>query len=255
VKTPERVEWAVVEEADGVSFRWGYAEEDLVAEWPGILTLRATRSGELKALRPAPGASDDLVEKTRLGVATAFLRAQRRQHALHASAVAWQGNALVCVGPSGLGKSTMAERMCLRPGVELVADDTATIEFVPDGQVHVVPSESAIWLAKEGSGAKEPMRPSRAAQHPAALRYVVSLVFDAAAPSLELRHLRGGDAVSALLPSLVRFEKTSALWARELDFLSELVKHGRVVQARRSYDVPADAVADALVDLLTGEAP
>jgi hypothetical protein len=254
MKAPQPVRWILVEEQDGVAFRWGYCGEDLVAEWVGVLSLRATRSGELKGLQPAPGAPRDLVEKTRLGVATAFLLAQRRQHALHASAVAWRGKALVCVGASGLGKSTMAELMCRHSGVELLADDMAALELIPGGGVLVAPSESAIWLATRGSGAKGPVSSPRQAEEPTALMCIVSLVFDDAARSLELLDLRGGDAVSALLPSLVRFEKTSALWARELDFLGELVSQGRIVQATRSHDVPADAVATALLRLLIGGA-
>jgi hypothetical protein len=254
MKAPQGIDWTVVEGQDGVAFRWAYCGEDVVAEWAGVLSLRATRSGELKALQPAQGASGDLVEKTRLGVAAAFLRAQRCQHALHASAVAWQGKALVCVGASGLGKSTMAERMCRHSGIQLLADDMAAIELVPGGGVRVAPSESAIWLAKQGSGAKQPISPLRQAEEPTALLAIVSLVFDAAAPSLELLELRGGDAVSALLPSVVRFEKTSELWARELDFLGQVVSQSRIVQAKRSHDFPADAVATALLGLLTGEA-
>jgi hypothetical protein len=56
-----------------------------------------------------------------------------------------------------------------------------------------------------------------------------------------------------LLPSLVRFEKTPALWARELDFVSQIVAQTRVFQATRSFDVPADRVADALLGLFARE--
>ncbi len=255
MKTPRHIDWAVVEEQDGVAFRWGYCGDELVAEWKGVLSLRATRNGELKALQPAPGAPDDLVEKARLGLVTAFLRAQRHQHALHASAVAWEGKALVCVGASGLGKSTMAERMCRRPGVRLLADDTAVIELIPGGGVRVAPSESAIWLAKRGSGAKEPVSSPRKAEQPTALVCIVSLVFDDAARALELLDLRGGDAVSALLPSLVRFEQTSSLWARELDFMGRLVSQSRLVRATRSRDIAAATVADAMLGLRMREAP
>jgi hypothetical protein len=254
VTAPQQVYWTVVEERDGVTFRWGFCGDDLVAEWSGIMSLRATRSGELKALQPAPGAPSDLVEKTRQGSATAFLRAQQRQHALHASAVAWEGKALVCVGASGLGKSTMAERMCRHPGVELLADDMAAIELAPGGGAYVVPSESALWLAQQGSCVKKPVNPPRHAVLPTALRCIIALVLDDAARSLELRDLRGGNAVSALLPSLVRFERTSALWARELDFLSQLVSQARIVQARRSHDIHADELAMALLTFLTGGA-
>jgi hypothetical protein len=248
------VDWTVVEDASGSTFRWGYEGDDLVAEWMGVLTLRATRTGELKALQPVPGAPEDLVEKTQHGVATAFLRAQQHQHALHACAVAFEGKALVCVGASGLGKSTMAARMCRHPGVELLADDMAEIEILPGGEVRVLPSEAAVWLATSSSLAKAPVRSSRAATSPAALQCVVSLVFDKGAPNLELREIRGADAVSALIPSLVRFEQTSSLWARELAFIGQLTSRGRVVEARRSHDFAADTLADALLRLLEGKA-
>ena len=247
--TAGRVDWTVVDDA----FRWGYEGGDLVAEWMGILTLRATRTGELKALEPAPGASHELVEKTRHGMATAFLRAQRQQHALHASAVAYQGKALACVGASGLGKSTMAERMCRRPGVELLADDMTELEVLPGGELGVLPSETAVWLATDPAMAKAPLRSSRAATSPAALRCIVSLVFDDDIPNLELRELRGADAVSALVPSLVRFEKNPSHWARELALIGQLVSQSRMVEARRSRDLEADAVSKALLRLLEGE--
>jgi hypothetical protein len=187
-------------------------------------------------------------------VATAFLRAQQQQHALHACAVAFEGKALVCVGASGLGKSTMAARMCRHPGVELLADDMAEIEILPGGEVRVLPSEAAVWLATSGSLAKAPVSSSTPATSPAALRCIVSLVFDEDAPNLELREIRGADAVSALIPSLVRFEQTAALWARELSFIGQLVAQGRVVEAKRSHDLAADTVADALLRLLGGKA-
>jgi hypothetical protein len=244
----------VVEEARGLTFRWGYAGEELVAEWAGVLVLRATRNGDLIDLQAVPGASRELVEKTRVGVATAFLRAQRHQHSLHASAVALEGNALVCVGASGLGKSTVAERMCRHAMIKLLADDIAAIELVSDSGVHVLPSESSVWLETDNSTGKAPVKMPRTAERPSVLQCIVSLVFDAAAPGLELREVRGANAVSALLPSLVRFEKTAALWTRELDFVARLVSQCRVVQATRSRDVDADAVAHALLPLLAGDA-
>jgi hypothetical protein len=253
MKTPGHIDWTVIEEQDGFAFRWGYSGEDLIAEWKGILSLRATRSGELKALQPVPGAPVDLVEKTRLGVATAFLHAQRHQHALHASAVALRGKALLCIGASGLGKSTMADRMCRRSGVELLADDTAVVEFLPRFGLQVPPTEPAVWLVPQGFTAKTPAQPSRVAERPATLVCIVSLVFDAAARVHELREIRGVEAVSALLPALVRFEKTSALWERELEFIGHLCAGSRVVQARRSREVAPDTLAAELARLLEEE--
>jgi hypothetical protein len=148
----------------------------------------------------------------------------------------------------------MAARMCRHPRVELLGDDTTGIAVLPGGGLQVLPSESAVWLAIEGFTAKAPVRASLAAERPAALLGIVSLVFDDAAQVLELRDIRGGDAVSALLPSIIRFERGAPLWARELDFIGRLVSQCRVVQATRSRDVAADTVAEELIRLLVPEA-
>jgi hypothetical protein len=144
--------------------------------------------------------------------------------------------------------------MCRRNGVELLADDTTEIDVLPHGWLQVLPSESAVWLTREGPEAKVPVRSCPVSKQPAALRCIVSLVFDDAARGLEVREIRGESAVAALLPSLVRFERTSALWARELAFMAQLVSQSRVVEARRSHDVAADTVAEALLELLVEKA-
>jgi hypothetical protein len=253
VKVSRLVEWVVSEREGDVFFRWGYSEGDLVAEWGGLLTLRATRSGELKDLRAVPGASSDLVEKARHGVARAFLRAQRKQHSLHGSAVAWEGQGFVCVGASGLGKSTMAYRLCRRPGVELLADDITAIEVVPGHDAQVAPTERALWLATDRPGHKAPVAVSQVAPAEVPLRWIVSLAFDEGVSDIEVRDLRGGDAVAMLLPSLIRFERTAEQWARELEFLGGVVSHCRIVQLTRSRRSIVDDVAQALFALLTGK--
>lgn len=253
MKTTLPVDWRVSEREGGLSFRWGTCGEELVAEWGGVLTLHATAAGQLKSWEGVAGASEDLVEKTRRGVATAFLRALRQQHSLHASSVAWDGVALVCVGDSGAGKSTVAERLCRREGVELLADDTAAIDLPADGgALHVVPTESTLWLASDASEGKTADRSRHAARGPVALRWVAALAFNDS-HMLEVRELRGADAVAALLPSLLRFQRTEGQWERELDFVSRLVAQCRVLRATRSRDVTAEAVADALQQLAERE--
>jgi hypothetical protein len=252
--TPDAVKWAVVEHLNGMTFRWGYCGEDLVAEWSGVLSLRATPDGEIKTLQVAPGAPDDLVEKLRHGAASAFLRARKHQHALHASAVARQGKALVCVGASGAGKSTMADRMCRYDGVALLSDDTTGVTVSSGGGLEVLPTEAVVWLVGDGPLGKAP-RPRRAADRPAPLAWIVALAFDDAAPGVLLREIKGADAVAVVLPALTRFEKAPALWAREFEFVSRLVRQCRVMQATRSNEVAADDVAEALIRLMSGGTP
>ena len=254
VNVDQPIEWIVSEsENGGTVFRWGYSGLDLVAEWEGLVTLRATRDGELKAIRYVPGIPEDLINKTRQGSVAAFLRAQRQLHTMHACAVSLEGRALMCVGASGMGKSTMAERLCRYPGVELLADDMAAIELLPGSGAQVRPSESAVWLATDGSEAKEPVKSTRMAARPGVLQGIVSLVFNDASSQLELLELRGADAVSALLPSFVRFERSAALWTREFDFVAHLVSHSKILRAIRSREIAAETVAEALLRFLAGE--
>jgi hypothetical protein len=244
-----RVDWNVVEGENGPSFRWGYLGDEIVAEWSGLLSLRATRTGRVKAVQPAPGAPRELVEKALRGVAAAFLRARSNQHALHASAVAYRMRALVCVGASGMGKSTMAECMCRRSGAEVLADDVAYLDVLPAGGVQVAPSESAVWLETRGSSEKMAVKITSAAERATPLGCIVALAFDASAQKPEISELRGGDAVSALLPALIRFEKTTDLWERELDFVAHLIANGRVYRAVRPDHCTPDVMANALLAL------
>jgi hypothetical protein len=246
----DSINWVVHEVDDSTFFRWGYVDGDVVAEWEGLMTLHATRSGDLKSLQTSPGISPQHVEKVRNGIAAAFLRAQRKQHSLHASAVAWEGQALVCVGESGLGKSTTAYRMCRQPDFELLADDITGIELAPAFGAQVVPTEAVVWLMNDPSGDKAPATVPRVAQDPVPLRLIVCLATGDRSSGLELRDLRGGDAVSELLPSLIRFEKSAQQWTRELDFLDRVVSQCRIVQLTRSRDADVDTVANALLGLM-----
>jgi hypothetical protein len=244
------VDW-IFSESDGESsFRWGYANDDVIAEWGGILSLRASRNGELKALFPYPGASQDRVEKTRRGRVNAFLRARRHQPSLHASAVSMHGRALLCVGDSGLGKSTAAERLCHHPGVALLADDTASIEILPGGALEVQPTESSVWLSSGSSLNKRSFGLVSIAIGPAVPSCVVALAFDCSATDVRVSELRGANAVEALLPSIIRFDTDPLRRTGELEFLDLLISQTRVLRVSRSEDVSADLVAKVLLKLL-----
>jgi hypothetical protein len=243
------VDWVVSTSEEGLAFRWGYAGDDLVAEWEGIVAIRATRSGELKALDASPRASKEVVEKTRRGAVTAFLRAQRKQHSLHASAVVLRGAGLACIGASGAGKSTLADYLCREHDAALLADDIAAIDLVAGRGVAILPTERAVWLAPDAaSEVKAPVQAHRRASAAAPLRWIAALAFDESASSPSARELHGGDAVSAMLPTLIRFEKTPELWARELDFLATIASQCRIVELTRSRRVAVGAAARALCD-------
>lgn len=239
--------------SEDAEFRWGYEGDDLIAEWDGVLRLRATRSGALKALEPWPGTAEEIVRKTQRGAAAAFLRARRRQHSLHASAVSWRDHAIVCIGESGAGKSTVAERLCQLEAVRLLSDDIAAIEQLPGGW-HLLPSEDVLWLAGGGSR-KTPTRPACVEQSPVRILCVAQLAFEDGDGALQVSELRGGDAGSCLLRSLVRFELTPALRAVELEIVGSVLSQARMLRIVRSPNVSPEAVAGALLAAAGGHRP
>jgi hypothetical protein len=246
------VEW-IVEESDP-PFRWGYDAGRIVAEWPGVLSLRAKPDGDLEAISVDPGAPRDLVDKVRLGIASAFLRACRGLTSLHASAVALHGAAIVCAGDSGSGKSTLALHMCQRPGVELLSDDITALDVGTDSAARVLPSERCLWVAPGPTplrgGQKHPVMPDRVAVLPADLRCLVCLSFcDDADDAIRVRVVRGRQALEAMIPSLVRFERGARVWAREFEFASTLVSRHPVVVVQRSRSVRPEAAAGAVIEL------
>jgi hypothetical protein len=246
----EHVAWTVDVNDGGRSFRWGRIGEDVVAEWAGVLSLVADRRGELKALRVAPDASEEIAEKVRLGAATAFLRAQRHQQSLHASAVALRGQAIVCVGASGDGKSTLAHALCERAGAELLADDVAMVERLSNDDLLIVPSERTLWLGPDGSGAKAAIAARSVASDPVPIAWLVALSFDENVTTPAIRPIRGADAVSAIVPSLIRFEASASQWERELQLVHRLLAQVTMAGAVRSRKTGVDVVADALLHFL-----
>ncbi len=112
---------------DGVpSFRIGRRGDEVIAEWVGVATLRATLSDQTSELFVQPGL--DALEVKRLDVHIAALL--RHLQAGHAPRV--QRRAVrrrVAFGDSGAGKSTLAAQLCRDPEVEFFSDDATSLHF------------------------------------------------------------------------------------------------------------------------------
>ena len=93
------------------------------------------RTGTEITYSPAPGVAEETLMRFILGSALGATLFLRRELALHASAVAGPEGAIVFIGDSGWGKSTLAASLYAR-GYRMIADDIVAIRNV--GGVHLI---------------------------------------------------------------------------------------------------------------------
>lgn len=234
--------WLATYEDDGqVWFRIGTVGNEVVAEWVGLATLVAERDGKNPRLTFRPGADPRDVEKIRRGSAWLLLRQLEGRLAMHGSAVAKDGRAIVFLGRSGAGKSTMAAAMCSR-GAELLADDAVAIDpgseartwtILPREIDHWLDAPSMVALGHQPSGAaKEPLRSTHAAESPARLVAFVDLSFAEGQPKAS--PIQGIQAVGSLVPQVARFVLDEPQrQRRELDLLHAMVDAIPIVRLER----------------------
>jgi hypothetical protein len=139
-----------VDEVDGAPGDQGIQfhgdARDSVLVWNGVGTARISRGAEIVVDR-VPGADDAAVQWLVVGPALGILLTQRGLTALHASAVALDGEAAAFLGGSGWGKSTIAAALHRR-GHAVVADDVVAVALDADSAT-VLPAHPHLKLAED----------------------------------------------------------------------------------------------------------
>lgn len=201
-----------------VAFRIGRIDDDVVAEWAGVARLQARSDGTEVRFEALPGARPIDLAKLERGSARLLIRHLQRKIALHGSAVGLGSGAVIFLGRSGEGKSTLAAALCAFSGATLFADDAIAIDPAsPDASRWLVaPMETDHWLDAGAAhalglattapgGEKMPVRTARPAEAHVPLVAFVDLVFDADAREPRLSEIGGMEALAALVPQAVRF--------------------------------------------------
>lgn len=106
------------------------------------------RGGDEIIVDPIPNAEELVLRLYILGSALSVLLHQRGRLVLHASCVAVDNRAVIFLGNSGTGKSTMATVMHNR-GHRFIADDLSIVDFDSTGTPFVYPSFPQIKLWPE----------------------------------------------------------------------------------------------------------
>ncbi|MBX3264006.1 MAG: hypothetical protein KIS78_11600 [Labilithrix sp.] len=257
--TEAEVRWLAEYAEDGeVCFRVGARGAEVVAEWSGLATLAARRDGTDVRLRFEPGVDPRDVRKIERGSAWLLVRHLQGRVGLHGAAVSVGDRAVVLLGRSGEGKSTLAAATCLR-GAELLADDAVGLDEAGTAAWRVVPSEVDHWLDGEaqralGVGpaaeAKAPTRAAAPAESARSLVAFVELAFVQGPP--RLTRLAGLGAAAVLVPQVARFVLDEPeRQRRELDLLHAIVDAVPVfrLERRRSFDDLGPSV-DLVLDVL-----
>lgn len=121
-----------------------FADESVVIEDTTQLTIKAARTmsyvfdrsvgafyiyhGNRIVVVPSPSATIEQVRIYLVGTIMALLLYQRGMLVLHASSVAMNGKAVVFLGKSGSGKSSIAAALCQR-GYGLISDDVVAVDL------------------------------------------------------------------------------------------------------------------------------
>lgn len=135
---------------------------------------------------PGPGVPDDTVQHYLVDEVLPDLLSASGSLVLHGAAVSLDGRALVLLGGSGMGKSTLSASLSRR-GFPLLTDDCAVIDTVSDGYL-VQPSYHSVRLWPPGARrvfGEEPEESDPVAHFTAKRRYRGALTFaDRAVPLL-----------------------------------------------------------------------
>ena len=238
------VRWLAESHDEGtLAARVGRDGERFVAEWVGRAHLSVARDGTDLVFEAEPDADPIEIEKLRRGAARLLLAHLAGAVPLHGSAVALDGQAVVFVGGTGLGKSTLAATFCDLAGASLLSDDAVVIERRGETH-HVIAVEEQHWLDANSARAlgrsgeldaeKAPMMPARCDVRDAPLALILHLAFTTEGEVARLVPVEGLAAVSGLLAQLTRFVVDDAATARrDLSSLADLVASTRIARLER----------------------
>lgn len=231
------------------------------------VAVYCVEAGRKIQVQPNPGADPAQVRLFLLGSAMGALLYQRGLFPLHGSAVETPWGAMVFVGLSGMGKSTLAAHFHQR-GYRLLSDDVCAINRGGDGGFKVLPAFPKLRLHADAFGRLKKGAPPLPSAPVDVDKFILPLgegycpssvslgavhvLMDQAGGPPELRPLRGFERIQQLAENLYRPTFLRALQSRGevLRMAGEIAHSVGVFQLSRPRDA---AQLDGLVSWLEDE--
>jgi hypothetical protein len=194
--------------------------------YAGICEAALDRVRRTLTVHGALGGDPELIPVFVEGSLLAHVLAAEGLLALHASAVEWGGEALAIVGPSGMGKSTLAALFCAA-GAQLVADDALRVDvngsratcFPGSRRLRLRTAAAPLGRAIDGAALTETadgrtaVLPAGLVDEPLSLRAALIPAPSREATRLEVRRLGPMEGVQELLsyPRLPRWQSSEQI--------------------------------------------
>jgi hypothetical protein len=188
---------------------------------------------------PVEGVDPDRVAVFTSGGLPAFILTMLGELVLHASAVEVGGRALAFVGPSGMGKSTLATLCCIE-GARLVTDDVLRVDLAQGaprvhlgaGELRLRPSSAGLAdgfasspRARHTADGRQALAPPAAVTELLPLAAIVIPLADRSAKAVSMQRL---DPMQALL-TLLAYPRLPG-WADPLSHAEQMQKLGALVE-------------------------
>lgn len=121
-----------------------HQEDGCCLQFPGILDVEYRKDEDSIELTPGDSASDETVRHLLLDHVLPRLVSHQGRLVLHSAAVADHEGAILLLGPTGAGKSTLAASY-LEDGYELLTDDCVLLDPTEDG-IRAIPAYPGLRL-------------------------------------------------------------------------------------------------------------